>query len=295
MNAITLLRKRLQARTDSEHKQAFLRFVIVGIFAWEVFLFAGPRGGWTEVEVELSKGLFAFWTISIGILAGICIWPARNVIRRVVGMLSDVGGATFYVWLAGENGVWMIGIYLFVTFGNGFRFGNRYLFGCQALSLAGFGAAGYFVPYWQQHPTEWSGLLFAIIVLPAYVSTLLIDILKARAKADQANRAKTTFLANMSHEIRTPLNGIVGVVDLFQATVMSPQQTELARLMRHSVSVLRSLVDDVLDITKIEAGRISIEVAPFRPACDVERARAFTATPCAGEGPCPTCGRRPDA
>ena len=105
MNAITLLRKRLQARTDSEHKQAFLRFVIVGIFAWEVFLFAGPRGGWTEVEVELSKGLFAFWTISIGILAGICIWPARNVIRRVVGMLSDVGGATFYVWLAGENGV----------------------------------------------------------------------------------------------------------------------------------------------------------------------------------------------
>ena len=67
----------------------------------------------------------------------------------------------------------------------------------------------------------------------------------------------------MSHEIRTPLNGIVGVVDLFQATVLSVQQTELVRLMRHSISVLRSLVDDVLDISKIESGRLSIEVAPF--------------------------------
>ena len=86
---------------------------------------------------------------------------------------------------------------------------------------------------------------------------------KAKVRAQEANRAKTTFLANMSHEIRTPLNGIVGVVDLFQATVLSAQQTELVRLMRHSVSVLRSLVDDVLDISKIESGRLSIEVAPF--------------------------------
>ena len=98
------------------------------------------------------------------------------------------------------------------------------------------------------------------MILPLYVFKFLKERDNQKARAQEANRAKTTFLANMSHEIRTPLNGIVGVVDLFQATVMSPQQTELARLMRHSVSVLRSLVDDVLDITKIEAGRISIEV-----------------------------------
>ena len=86
---------------------------------------------------------------------------------------------------------------------------------------------------------------------------------EASARAELANNAKTTFLANMSHAITEPLNGIVGVVDLFQATVLSAQQTELVKLMRHSVSVLRSLVDDVLDISKIESGRISIEVAAF--------------------------------
>ena len=241
MSALAQLKTRLSARTDSEHEQAILRFVIVGFFAWDMFLFIGPKHGWTEIETLLSNGLFGFWLISIGIVAGICIWPAKNVTRRIVGMLSDVGGATFYVWLAGEAGVWMICVYLFVTFGNGFRYGRRYLFGCQALSLAGFLAAGYFVPYWIEHSTEWLGLLAALVILPLYVSTLLKRIEQSRVKAEEANRAKTTFLANMSHEIRTPLNGIVGVVDLFQATVMSPQQTELARLMRHSVSVLRSL------------------------------------------------------
>src|SRR6185312_1577292 len=80
---------------------------------------------------------------------------------------------------------------------------------------------------------------------------------------EEANRAKTTFLANMSHEMRTPLNGIVGVVDLLKTTALSQQQGELVGLLRHSISVLRSLVDDVLDITKIEAGRLTIEVAPF--------------------------------
>ena len=256
--------ERIVARSDGEEpEQASLRFGIVGAFlAWEVYSF-GPRGDWTDVQRLLAIGLLGFWLISIGILASVCVWPAKNVGRRIIGMLSDVGGATFYVWLTDGSGVWMIGVYLFVTFGNGFRYGIPYLYACQTLCLAGFGAAGFLVPYWQQRTTEWGALIGALLVLPLYVSKLLKGIRKARQRAEEANRAKTTFLANMSHEIRTPLNGIVGVVDLFQATVLSPQQVELARLMRHSVSVLRSLVDDVLDITKIEAGRISIEVTPF--------------------------------
>jgi len=95
------------------------------------------------------------------------------------------------------------------------------------------------------------------------VSTLLKRIEDSRARAEEANRAKSSFLANMSHEMRTPLSGIVGVADLLQTTSLSPQQAELMRLMRHSVMLLRSLVDDVLDISKIEAGRLTIEMADF--------------------------------
>src|SRR6202030_2642768 len=103
----------------------------------------------------------------------------------------------------------------------------------------------------------------ALIVLPLYVSTLLKTIQESRARAEEANRAKSSFLANMSHEMRTPLSGIVGVAELIQTTSLSPQQAELMRLMRHSVTLLRSLVDDVLDISKIEAGRLTIEMADF--------------------------------
>ena len=129
-------------------------------------------------------------------------------------MLADNGGATWYMCLAGEYGFSMIGVFLFVTFGNGFRYGRRYLFGSQALSLVGYGCVLAFVPYWQSHRSAGIGLLIALIVLPLYISTLLERIQEARSKAEEANLAKTSFLANMSHEMRTPLNGIVGVVDL---------------------------------------------------------------------------------
>jgi two-component system sensor histidine kinase RpfC len=178
-------------------------------------------------------------------------------------MLADNGGATWYMCLAGEYGFSMIGVFLFVTFGNGFRYGRRYLFASQFLCLVGFCLVLAFVPYWSRHRAAGIGLLIALIVLPVYISTLLKRIQEARAKAEEANVAKTSFLANMSHEMRTPLNGIVGVVDLLRTTALSPSQVELVALLRHSISVLRSLVDDVLDITKIEAGRLTIEVTSF--------------------------------
>ena len=263
MKRLTSLKSIFATRSDSEHEQAILRIVIVGLILGYMGLLESPREGWNAHEVTLVSGLAAFFVIAVAILVCICVWPGANVPRRLLGMVSDTGGATFYMCLAGEYGVSMIAVYLFVTFGNGFRFGRRHLFICQALSLVGLTGVLTWVPYWQGHRPAGIGLLIAMIVLPLYVSTLLKRIHEARAKAEEANRAKTAFLANMSHEMRTPLNGVVGLVDLMNATALSKQQRELMRLLRHSVSVLRSLVDDVLDISKIEAGRLSIEIIPF--------------------------------
>jgi len=257
------LKKRLMARGDSEHEQAALRIIIVGLVLGYMACFHGSPRNWSSVEWTIILGLSGFFTVALAIFAAICIRPDKNVPRRLIGMLADNGGATWYMCLAGEYGFSMIGVFLFVTFGNGFRYGRRYLFGSQLLSLLGYSAVQLFVPYWQAHRSAGVGLLIALIVLPLYISTLLERIQEARAKAEEANLAKTSFLANMSHEMRTPLNGIVGVVDLLRTTALSAQQVELVALLRHSIAVLRSLVDDVLDITKIEAGRLTIEVAPF--------------------------------
>jgi two-component system sensor histidine kinase RpfC len=211
----------------------------------------------------LILGVSVFLVFSALLFASIVVWPAANVARRILGMIADSATTTFCVALSGEVGIAIFGVYLFISFGNGFRYGRSYLFGCQAMCLVGFIGVLILSDYWEQHQIAGWGLFIALIVLPLYVSTLLKRIHEARARAEEANRAKTTFLANMSHEMRTPLNGVVGVVDLFQMTELSTQQGELVRLLRHSVSVLRSLIDDVLDISKIEAGRLTLEVAPF--------------------------------
>ena len=264
MNLTRTLQARLNERADSEHEQATLRIVIVA--AVLVYMSVGYAPAQSEnnqsypllLAVLAADLLFAFI-----LFASICIWPSINVKRRIAGMLADAGTATVVVFVANEAGISMIAVYLFITFGNGFRYGRRYLFGCQVLCLIGFISALLFSPYWREHAVAGWCLVIALVVLPLYVSTLLKRIQEARARAEEANLAKTTFLANMSHEMRTPLNGIIGVVDLLQVSHLDLQQSELIRLLRHSIGVLRSLVDDVLDISKIEAGRLSLEVVDF--------------------------------
>jgi len=263
MKALAYLKRQLRAAPETEGEQATFRLCIIALILAYYIGYVGPKDGWAQDELAVAFGVAGFFVIAVGIFLAICVRPQKNVARRILGMLADNGGATFYVWLSGENGVLMIAVYLFVAFGNGARYGSAYLWRSAVLSWIGFCSAIFAVPYWQSHRVAGFELLVALVILPWYVDKFLKKIKKETARAEDANRAKTTFLANMSHEIRTPLNGIVGVVDLFQATILSVQQTELVRLMRHSISVLRSLVDDVLDISKIESGRLSIEVAPF--------------------------------
>ena len=87
---------------------------------------------------------------------------------------------------------------------------------------------------------------------------------EANKKASAANLAKTRFLASMSHEIRTPMNGIMGVLELFEAKQLDHEQARLIKVMRDSSAVLLRLVDEILDSSKVEAGRVALNLEPDR-------------------------------
>ncbi|HEY4318922.1 MAG TPA: response regulator [Herbaspirillum sp.] len=90
------------------------------------------------------------------------------------------------------------------------------------------------------------------------------DMLKARDFAEAANKSKAEFLANMSHEIRSPLNAILGLAHILEQTCSDPDTGEMIRKIRTSGRTLLGIINDILDVSKIEAGQMAIEEAPFR-------------------------------
>jgi CheY-like chemotaxis protein len=106
----------------------------------------------------------------------------------------------------------------------------------------------------------------------------------ARQAAEAANRAKSDFLATMSHEIRTPLNGVLGMAQAMERDLLAPMQRERLKVIRQSGAALMALMDDLLDLSRIDAGRLTLETHDFDLRAEVAAAHAAFAAEAEGKG-----------
>ncbi|MGA7181010.1 MAG: ATP-binding protein [Thiobacillaceae bacterium] len=260
-DALADIRQRIKSRPDTEFQQIAIR-VVIGVVFYAYFSSEIPNL-LASSRAHVHAFLLGFIAVSLALLVVAGSSKSASPARRVFGMVLDYFAASYLLIQSGEAGSPLLVVYLWVTLGNGFRYGIKYLFLASAFSIAGFSWVMLTSPYWQVHFAIGTAFLLSMVAVPGYTATLLKQLHGAVKRAQDANAAKSQFLANMTHELRTPLNGVIGVADLLTETKLDREQKELTQIIRSSADILLKLIENVLDISRIEAGKQTMESVDF--------------------------------
>lgn len=254
--------QRLRRRQDSEHEQALVRVAIVGLlFAYVSVAALGAAAG-PAIALLVCLGA-AYFALSLVYVALIVAWPSPSPVRRVAAMVTDFAVLSGFLYLGDEAAAPFYAVYLWVAFGNGFRYGLPYLAASVAMAAGGFFCVALTTDFWIRERPLAIGLLVGLVVLPGYAATLIRKLTEAKAQAEAANQAKGRFVASVSHELRTPLNAIIGTSELIDDSRLDRDQRDMVRTIKTAGTTLLALIDDVLDLSRIEANRATTDAVDF--------------------------------
>lgn len=250
--------------TDGELGQMAGRLIGVAVGLSYAHL---AESGVTQVAERLaSVRILAYCYLAYLVIASAAVIRrgAVSPALRYANTFADVNAVTAALYLGDAQVAPGVIYYLWAMAGNGFRYGARYLYFGQILAIIGFAVLLFVSDYWSAN--RLGGVVIIVgclLFLPLDFSVILQKIEDAKEAAESANRAKSSFLAVVSHEMRTPLSGILGIVELMRRTRLDVEQKTLLDTLARSADVLLHLVTNVLDLAKIEAGKIPVHLARF--------------------------------
>lgn len=247
---------------NGEHEQIVLRIAFttaILCYLYIEYLLGNPDG------ITLHQVSFAasYLTFSLLLALLVIIRPQASRRRVFMTMICDIGAATYVMLISSDSSPIFFGIFLWVIVGNGIRFGKWSLVTSYISSLIGFTIVVMINDYWTANPRLAIGLMLTLLLIPPYILKLRNQLNKALEEAKRASKAKSDFLSNMSHEMRTPLNGVIGASDLLLGTRLDEEQKSLTGTLKQSAQLLLKLIDNILDLSKIESGKLISEISDF--------------------------------
>jgi CheY-like chemotaxis protein/signal transduction histidine kinase len=248
---------------NSEFIQSIIRLCIGALTFF--YISSGIESGYFDTSHEVLKTFtIVFFSLSLLNIFSI-LWIAESTPRRYSALIFDIASTTFSSYLTGGiNSVYVL-VYLWIYIGYGTRYGLRFLGTAVVLTFIGYNLLLLTENAWHLLTLEAIAFLLLIIALPAYLYSLQKRLMHSADIATQANNAKTEFLSNMTHQIRTPIGGIVGMVNLLNKTNLDHQQKQYLQALSQSSHALQDIIDDVIDFSSIEKGKVSFNQSHTSP------------------------------
>lgn len=260
MSFIDLLRNSLSSEPtgntlhDTERGQAKVRLYLTVItiiyLSFRIIIDDEPVGYVPVVVFYMS----CFFVISIVRLLVIAHKPDSGHRRRVTTMLLDYSSIVFVMSVASEMALPMYALILWITVGNGMRFGSQYLTLATIMALVSLAIIAGFNPYLYKNPDLLATLFITAVIVPAYAHVLLRRTRQASEEAVAANVAKSRFLAQASHDLRQPVHAISLFTACLHDAGLRPDERRMVENIDRSLHSVSRLFRSLLDISTLDSG-----------------------------------------
>ena len=241
---------------DREHEIIINRLVLLPI-AWTLCIILGASD-------LLILGFQLYLMGSLCTAIAYRLNPRPSNLRRFAGLCVEFSSGTFIFYVGGADIAAVYPVYIWVILGFGFRFGIKWLILSAFMATSSFAWIVTNVDFWIENRSLSIGLLIGLIAVPAYCSTLITKLSKAKEEAEAANKAKSLFLASISHELRTPLNAIIGYGTYLLDMKLSEKQHQMVSTSVSAGRHLLHLITQLLSFAQSDSRDELPAAAEFR-------------------------------